>query len=108
MKAIKTEILEKRFQKLHTLIEYAQECCKAIEQQTNQLEKQGQTKQQEIANLELRTSINQWCDSLSILDSSMKEAEELCYRHKSADGKVCETFDPIPVCPKEYMPTHFK
>jgi len=53
-------------------------------------------------------SINEWCDNLDILDSTMKATEAMYYKHLSADGANCEVIESIPVYPKEYMPNTFQ
>ena len=107
-KIIKTETIERRFKKLHTLAEFAQESCKAIVFHAERLANLMPTEEQKTACLEMKVSINEWCDNLNILNSTMKATEEMYYKHLSADGTSCKVIEAIPVCPKGYMPNTFQ
>ena len=107
-KMIKTEILERRFKKLHTMTEFVRDCCKAIVLHADRLANLMPTEEQESAHKNMIISINEWCDNLDILDSTMKATEAMYYKHLSADGTNCEVIESIPVYPKEYMPNTFQ
>ena len=107
-KMIKTEILERRFKKLHTMTEFVRDCCKAIVLHADRLANLMPTEEQESAHKNMIISINEWCDNLDILDSTMKATEAMYYKHLSADGTNCEVIESIPVCPKGYMPNTFQ
>lgn len=107
-KMIKTEILERRFKKLHTMTEFARDSCKAIVLHADRLANLMPTEEQKSAHKNMIISVNEWCDNLDILDSTMKATETMYYKHLSADGMNCEVIESIPVCPKGYMPNTFQ
>ncbi len=107
-KMIKTEILERRFKKLHTMTEFVRDCCKAIVLHADRLANLMPTEEQESAKKNMIISINEWCDNLDILDSTMKATEAMYYKHLSSDGKSCEVMESIPVCSKGFVPNTFQ
>lgn len=107
-KVIKTETLERRIKKLHTMAEYAQESCKAIVFHAGRLANLMPTDEQKNACQEMIASINDWCNSMKILDSTMKATEAMYSKHLSSDGKSCEVIEAVPVCPKGFVPNTFQ
>ena len=107
-KLIKTETLERRFKKLQTMADFAQESCKAIVFHAGRLAHLVPTEEQQRAYQEMVSATNRWCEHFSILDSTIKATEEMYYHHLTADGKCCEVIEAIPMLRKAYMPNTFQ
>src|SRR5574344_994917 len=98
-KMIKTEIFERRFNKRHAITELVRDSCKASVLHADRLDNLMPTEEQKTAHKNMIISINEWCDNLDILDSTMKATEAMYYKHLYADGTNCEVIESIPVYP---------
>ncbi len=106
-KTIKISLLEKKFKKLHTMVDFAKESCQAILFHTKRLEDLKPTEEQKVAYQEMNKSIKVWVNKLNILDSTMRATETMYFKQKSTDD-CCDAIETVPSCPKGYMPNTFQ
>ena len=106
-KTIKISLLEKKFKKLHTMVDFAKESCQAILFHTKRLEDLKPTEEQKVAYQEMNKSIKVWVNKLNILDSTMRATETMYFKQKSTDD-CCDVIETVPSCPKGYMPNTFQ
>ena len=106
-KTINISLLEKKFKKLHTMVDFAKESCQAILFHTKRLAELNPTEDQKTAYQEMVYSINIWIDKLNILNSTMMATEAMYYKQKSLND-CCEVIETIPACAKGYMPNTFQ
>ena len=106
-KNIKIETLERRFKKLHTIVIFAQENCKAILFHAKRLENLMPNEEQNTAYQVMIEALNNWCNDLNILVSTMEVTKTMYYKHLSTDGLNCEVMEAFPMCIKCYVPNTF-
>jgi len=96
MRTIKTTTLQKRFDKLHTAANYAEDCARAIVFHADRLSALDQTAEQAGACMKLTDDVENWCESLARLASEMQNVENEYLNHLKNNNTECELIEEVP------------
>ena len=105
LKEVSTSTLEARFKKLHDAANFAEESCKAIAEQADEL-KQFDLSVEQLTIIEnLESDIELWRNKFARLATQMQEVESQYWNNLTEDKSKCVLIEEIPTYPKGDIPS---